>query len=135
MFGGGTISDMMERSALQRTQACVAQATQLVSQAQRFSPSVTPLPHMSVAQGNLLGDVLFDSFFSDVQFHEKIKQSQNQILYGTQSVGAQIKDAHKRIAAMTEERARKSEELKAARKALQDERQAIFEKALRDGQS
>lgn len=61
MWGGGTITDMMERNCLAQAKARLAEVRMLVRQAQNFSPAVKDLPPVHVAEGNLMSDVFFDS--------------------------------------------------------------------------
>jgi hypothetical protein len=61
MWGGGSITDMMERNCLAQAEARLAEVRMLVRQAQRFSPAIRDLPPVNVAKGNLMSDMFFDS--------------------------------------------------------------------------
>lgn len=66
MFGGGSMADWMERSALGSAANLLGQALMHVEQAQRAQPLIENLPRMQVAQGFVesfspsAGDVFFD---------------------------------------------------------------------------
>jgi hypothetical protein len=64
MWGGGSITDMMERNCLAQAKARLAEVRMLVRQAQNFSAAVKDLPPVNVAQGNLMSDVFFDSKYN-----------------------------------------------------------------------
>jgi hypothetical protein len=128
MYGGGTFSDMMERSALNKAETLVRQATALVTQAQRASPMVRPLPPVRIAQGNLLGDVLFDNFFSDMAFHEKIQQSNLEVRNCAQSLTTDLISATQRHTELLREADQKNEVVRQARVLLQKAREKVFQR-------
>ncbi|POS72595.1 hypothetical protein DHEL01_v209010 [Diaporthe helianthi] len=128
MFGGGTFSDMMERSALNQAENLVRQATALVTQAQRASPMVRPLPPVSIAQGNLLGDVFFDNIFSDMAFHEKIQQSNLEVRNCSQSLNIDLMSATQRHMELLREADQKNEVVRQARVRLQKTREQAFQR-------
>lgn len=132
MFGGGTSADLMERSALHKAEMNVVQAQMMVAQAQRISPEVQDLPAVHIAQGNLFGDVLFDNIFSDMEFHEKVKDSRAEVQRCAQVLRAQLTAAKERCHASEQLSDFQSNSLKTARGELQKVRQDIFRR-LADG--
>uniref|UniRef100_L2FMJ6 Uncharacterized protein n=1 Tax=Colletotrichum fructicola (strain Nara gc5) TaxID=1213859 RepID=L2FMJ6_COLFN len=127
MFGGGTMSDMMERSALQRAESATQEAKMLVMQAQRMTPYIGDLPPVNINHGNLMGDVLFDNIFTDMAFHDEIKKSRMSVERCTQALSRflhETRDRHERLMRDGRERERRLDE---TREALQKERERLFE--------
>lgn len=126
LFGGGTFADMMERSALSSADAQVQQARAMVRQAQRVSPLVRNLPPVKISQGNLLGDVFFDNIFSDMAFHDKIKQSNFEVNRCAQALGDDVGAAKQRHRDVSRQADQKGAAVKEARFRLQKAREAAF---------
>lgn len=126
MFGGGMMSDMMERSALSKAEVSLTEVKMLIAQAQRFSPELRQLPPVDIAQGNLVSDVMFDNIFTDMQFHDKIKDSQTQLERASQHLKSQIQNAEQRYNETRHEVEQRMQTLIYARVALQQARQDIF---------
>lgn len=133
MFGGGGISDMMERNALQNAERKVSEGYWLVSQAQRMSPAVHPLPRIGIAQGSIMSDVFFDNIFTDMAFHDKIKTSREELVRATGVLGAQLKAAGERQQALDREAKDKALALETSRTELQKAREEIFESTVGHG--
>jgi hypothetical protein len=128
MFGASSKADMMERSALHDAELEVMQAQMLIMQAQRFSPEVMPLPSVKIARGSLMSDVLFDNIFSDMEFHDKIKNSRAELTRAYQTWKPQVEAAKERCRASEQQAKVQSELPKTAREELQRVRQRIFER-------
>jgi hypothetical protein len=133
MFGGGSAADLMERDALHKAETEVIQAQMLVMQAQRFSPVVKSLPPVRIASGSIMSDMLFDNIFTDMNFHDKIKDSRAEIENCENALRAQLQSAKERLQASEQKAKLQSDLLKSAREALQTVRQRIFE-TLADGE-
>ncbi|RYP23358.1 hypothetical protein DL767_008854 [Monosporascus sp. MG133] len=127
MFGGGSFSDFMERDALHNAESQVKQMEMLVMQAQRYSNSVQTLPPVHISQGSLMGDVLFDNIFSDMEFHKKIKASREEVQRCGSVLRSQVRAAHARVQKCQAEMDRLSGVLSGARAALQKVRERIFD--------
>lgn len=128
IFGGGTFADMMERNALSTADNLVHQARMMVQQAQRVSPHVQDLPRVQVSQGNLLGDVFFDNFFSDMAFHEKIQQSSLEVKRCARALNTDLGAAQQRHTTISRETDQKGVMVREARLQLQKAREAAFER-------
>jgi len=76
---GGRFADIAERSALARAENGVAQINMLVDQARRLHGQIGDLGQINVAQGSVMGDIIFDNVFSDYAMHQKIKDSEMQL--------------------------------------------------------
>lgn len=117
----------MERQALSQADRDIHDARALVAQAQGISPLVRNLPSVSISQGNLLGDVMFDNVFSDMQFHDKIKQSLLEVQNCAQALDVDLQAATHRHQELARETDAKRTALFAAKLRLQKVREAIFE--------
>lgn len=134
MFGGGSFSDFMERDALHNAESQVKQMEMLVMQAQRYSDSVQTLPPVHISQGSLIGDVLFDNIFSDMEFHDKIKASREELRRCRSVLRSQVQAARARVQECQAEMDRLSEVLSGARAALQKARERIFDRITGGGE-
>lgn len=131
MFGGGMMSDMMERSALARAEVSISEVKMLIEQARRFSPELRQIPPVQIAQGNIMSDIMFDNVFTDMQFHEKIKNSQLQVERASQDLNQQITNAEQRYKETRKQLDERIKDLGNARVALQQVRQDVFSRTAR----
>lgn len=130
MFGGGTITDMMERSALNKAELAIQEARRLMKQAQRQSKrQVTPLVPVHIASGSIMSDVVFDNIFTDMAFHDKIKASRADVGRSRLDVECQLADAYSRYQQQDQVVQEKAQLLETARAELQRARELIFEHA------
>jgi hypothetical protein len=131
MFGGGSISDMMERNALSNAETQVSDAYMLANQAQRASSAVKALPPVRIAQGSIMSDVFFDNIFTDMAFHDKIKASKQELLQSTNALNNELNASKERLRGLELEAKVKSQALETARTDLQKAREEIFERTAR----
>ena len=126
MWGGGTMVDMMERNELSSADKQWSAVKTLHLEAQHSSRNIQPLPQVRVAAGSLMSDVFFDNIFTDMAFHEKIKQSEVEMRRADEALAGQLQAAQERVehgqAAMRDLSGR----LEQARVALQKRRMEIF---------
>jgi len=121
---------MMERNALVNAQSNASQVEILVNQAIRASPpprGVQPLGRIDIARGSLLSDVFFDNIFSDIAFHNKIKQSAAQVVLYNQRLKGERDNARRRVDAIGAQLVQASKNLDRCRRELYDFRKATFE--------
>lgn len=135
MFGGGSITDLMERDALHKAGSQVQQMQMLVMQAQRYSSEIQDLAAPHIPQGSLVSDVFFDNIFSDMAFHEQIKESREKVRECGAALAARVQAASARVHDCEAEMARLSEQRNSARVALQKARERIFERSSNDGEA
>ncbi|KAI1083053.1 hypothetical protein F5B20DRAFT_444275 [Whalleya microplaca] len=128
MFGGGTFTDMMERNALDKAEGQVGQMLSLMRHAKRLSPEVHDLPRVSVAHGSIMSDVFFDNIFTDMAFHEKIKDTRAALERCHYSLRDQLARARSRAQEAEETMNSHASSLKNAREELQKVREQIFER-------
>ncbi|KAL8875633.1 MAG: hypothetical protein Q9198_006038 [Flavoplaca austrocitrina] len=128
MFGGGTISDMMERDALSKAQNATDKVKMLVQQAQRLSPDVQGLGDINIDQGHAMSDIMFDNIFSDMAQHDRIKDSQAQAQREAQTLRNASMRTQERSKQLQQEAATALTRLETSRRELQQIRQDAFEK-------
>ncbi|KAF9529159.1 hypothetical protein CPB83DRAFT_853334 [Crepidotus variabilis] len=127
MWGGGSMSDMMERSALRNASVNAAQAKNLADQAARTSSQVQSIPALQIADGSLLSDVFFDNIFTDMAFHDKIKQSCVQVSYNFEKLKRERDAAWRRLDNGGNVLMGASARLDYCRRELDSYRRALFE--------
>ncbi|KJA24967.1 hypothetical protein HYPSUDRAFT_65266 [Hypholoma sublateritium FD-334 SS-4] len=127
MWGGGTMTDLLERNALASAQTYASQVEMLVDQAMRMSPAVQPVGRVNIAKGSIVSDVLFDNFFTDLNFHNKIKQSAAQVLIANQRLKAERDAARRRAESIGSQLNYSANKLDHCRQELANFRRATFE--------
>ena len=127
LWGGGTITDMMERNALSQAKNATDKVGMLVSQAQRLSPDIQGLGQMHIAQGHL-SDVYFDNIFSDMAMHDEIKKSQAQCEREARNLRQLVEGTRQKEAYFRGEAGQAQERLEWARRELQRVRQEAFQR-------
>ena len=129
LWGGGTFTDLMERDALSKAQNGVTQALRHMDEARRAQPAISALTNISIDQGHFISDVMFDSIFTDLAQHDRIRASQTQVDEAVRQLGRELVPAQ--AGRVTEARARLQEAgglLEGARKELQRVRAEAFER-------
>ncbi|KAK0383636.1 hypothetical protein NLU13_9547 [Sarocladium strictum] len=128
MFGGGAMSDYMERERLAQAEGCIQQAQQQVQRARQASPHIAQLPPIRINHGDILTDVFFDNLYTDMMFHEEIKRGRMEVQRFAIALQEQINSAESRKGSLHTQLKRNEADLEAARKALQEERGRAFER-------
>lgn len=128
LFGGGAFADLAERNALSEATSAAMQAGVLVTQARKLDSNVQPFNMPQIAQGNILSDVVFDNIFTDLAFHDKIKQSSADVQRAAAQLTQQHQLAVQRQQEIQKDRTAVEKELARARDELQKIRQDAFEK-------
>ncbi|KAL8963434.1 MAG: hypothetical protein Q9193_000304 [Seirophora villosa] len=131
MFGGGTLTDMMERNALTRAQGATDKVQMLVSQAQRLSPDMQGLGNIEIAHGHVMSDIMFDNIFTDMAQHDRIKDSQAQAQREARNLKDLLARAQQRSGQLLQGANAALARLEASRKELQQVRQDTFERVAR----
>ncbi|KAK0724946.1 hypothetical protein B0H67DRAFT_569169 [Lasiosphaeris hirsuta] len=130
MFTHHNLTDFVERNELQLAQNLVLAARVHWLTARQISPAVGDLPEANISRGNVVSDIFFDNFFSDLEFHRKIQDS----IADVENVAAVMQylemDARARHGALSGELGIREKELQDARAALQRAREEAFEKIL-----
>ncbi|KAH6648634.1 hypothetical protein BKA67DRAFT_369262 [Truncatella angustata] len=129
MFGGGSMTDMMERNALHKAEMQVSDALWHFGHAKRMDPLIHDLPPLKIARGNMMSDVFFDNIFTDMAFHDKIKDSKTELHRCLDVLNAQLQGASSKFKDLDQDQKNKSSSLDQARSDLQKTRQQIFERS------
>ena len=123
---GGAMADMHERNSLSVAQSNADQAGMLVDMARRTQPLVQPLSHVEIARGNFMSDVLFDNVFADMKFHEKIQAAEMGLKRAHDGLLVELQAAKSRLDRLVVEARDAEEELRRARKELENVRREVF---------
>ncbi|KAJ7699331.1 hypothetical protein B0H17DRAFT_307243 [Mycena rosella] len=127
MFGGGAMSDMMERNALSAAENLAMQTATYVQQATLASPNVNPIGQINIAHGSIISDVIFDNIFTDMAFHEKIKASQRNVEAVQLNLRNELHAAMGRTGAIGADLSEAADALTRARGVLDGFRRSVFE--------
>ncbi|KAF7369822.1 hypothetical protein MVEN_00315100 [Mycena venus] len=127
MFGGGAMSDMMERNALSSAEGYATQAQIFVQQAMMASPQVLPIGEINIAHGSIMSDVIFDNIFTDMAFHDKIKNSARNVQAVQFNLTNQLALARSRAGAIGADLNQAAEALTRARGTLDAFRRSVFD--------
>jgi hypothetical protein len=112
---GGSFADMMERDALSQAAVAISESLRHMDEARRLQPAITHLRQVHIDMGHLMSDVMFDNIFSDMSQHDRIHDSNNQLMEAMAQLKGQIE--------LQIQRARGSvEALKGAKAAMEDAR-------------
>ncbi|KAJ7454948.1 hypothetical protein B0H11DRAFT_2287781 [Mycena galericulata] len=128
MWGGGTMSDMMERNALSKAEGHAIEARMYVQQANMASPRVQLIGDINIAHGSIMGDVIFDNIFSDMAFHDKIKATARNVEAVQRNLTNEITAATRRTNAIGAELDAAAGHLTRARAALDTFRRNVFDR-------
>ncbi|KAJ4333397.1 hypothetical protein N0V95_009442 [Ascochyta clinopodiicola] len=126
MFGGGTMASMQKRSMLERAESSISQVRMLQQQLQQVAPHLPNLGQLNIASGSIWGDVVFDNIFSDMEMHDKIKNSEAQVDKAGHKCGDLVKESEQREQRLLGNVKDANEKLKEARIELQRTREAAF---------
>ena len=127
MWGGGTLTDMMERDALHIARNAADKVNMLVSQAQRISPETQGLGKLQIAHGHG-ADIWFDNIFSDMAMHDDIKSSQAQCEYESRNLRDSVERARSRETLLSVQAGEALQRLEWTRMELQQVRQEAFQR-------
>jgi hypothetical protein len=130
MFGGGTMASMQKRSLLERAESSIQQVRMLQQQIQQVAPHLPSLGQLNIASGSIWGDVVFDNIFSDMEMHDKIKDSEAQVDRAGHQCGDMVRDSEQREQSLLGSVESANEALKKARIELQRVRETAFKGVL-----
>lgn len=127
-FGfGGTFMEIHELNLLSQVQQNMAQVEMSLTHARMIEPSVGQLGPVIHAGQNLMGDVLFDNVFSDIDKYEKIKASQASIQKAQQTLKSIAEASTARLKTVTTEATYAKQRVDEARAELQRFRANAYE--------
>ncbi|KAJ3785900.1 hypothetical protein GGU10DRAFT_427696 [Lentinula aff. detonsa] len=126
LYGGGNLSDMMERDALSTSAVYAAKAEMLVNHARSTSADVQAVGPLRVRDISLLGDVFFDNIFSDIRVHHQIQNNRDELAASSQRLKAQLRAARQRAQLAGADLVEASEVLAECNKELERYRREVF---------
>ncbi|KAJ7092493.1 hypothetical protein B0H15DRAFT_834122 [Mycena belliarum] len=126
IWGGGTLTDMMERNALSQAENMAKQTATYVQQAMLTSPNVQPIGQINIPHGSIMSDVIFDNVFTDVMFHDKIQTSERNVEAVKLNLAAELQSAKNRTGAVGADLSAAADALSRARSALDKFRREAF---------
>jgi chromosome segregation ATPase len=132
MFGGGTMASMQKRNYLERAESQIQQVRMLQGQLGHIAPEIPSLGPLQIAMGSIWSDVVFDNIFSDMDMHEKVKASMEQVEDAGNACGGIIWDREQELKRIEREVRQAGERLRGARVELQRAREEAFRKVLGD---
>jgi hypothetical protein len=131
MFGGGTMASMQKRNFLERAESCIQQVRMLQDQLPRDIPR---LGELRIASGSIWSDVVFDNIFTDMDMHEKVKQSIAQVDRAGGQCGDIIRGREEGLKRVQGEVKQAEEGLRQARVMLQRAREEAFSRVIGGGE-
>lgn len=130
MFGGGTMASMQKRNYLERAESSIQQVRMLQDQVRQVAPEIPALGQLNIASGSIWSDVVFDNIFTDMQMHDKIKASMQQVDSAGNRCGGIIREREQVEQNLRGETRKANEQLGVARLELQKAREDAFSKVL-----
>ena len=122
------MSSMMKRNYLEKAESALAQVRMLQDQIRYINPHLADLGSMSIASGSIWTDVVFDNIFTDMDMHDKIKNSEREVDRAGNKCGESVKVQEGREKEVLAEIRDANEQLKEARLRLQKAREDAFRK-------
>lgn len=119
-------SGFQKRNALERAESSIAQVRTLQEHVRNANPHVAELGPMNIASGSIMGDIVFDNIFSDMDMHDKIKQSEKQVDDALKRLHLNRQQAINLVEGAEAEGREAREKLQCARKDLQRAREDAF---------
>ncbi|KAF1930483.1 uncharacterized protein M421DRAFT_58880 [Didymella exigua CBS 183.55] len=132
MFGGGTMVSMHKRNLLERAESSIQQVRMLQQQLQQVAPHLPSLGQLNIASGSIWGDIVFDNIFSDMEMHDKIKDSEAQVDRAGHKCGDMVRQSEQTELNLLGDVRSANERLKYTRIELQRAREEAF-RAVLDG--
>lgn len=130
MFGGGTMASMQKRNYLERAESSYQQVRMLQDQLKQIAPDIPNLGPLQIAMGSIWSDVVFDNIFTDMQMHEQVKASMQQVDRAGNNCSEIIRGREENLRRMQAEVGQANERLRKARVELQQAREEAFGQVL-----
>lgn len=123
----------MERNALARAQNNLTQCLRTMDEARRFEPAIPQLSEVSIDHGHIISDMLFDGIFTDYAQHQRIKNSQAQMMRARDHLEAIRREQLQRAQDAKSQLQQASSQLEETRNELQRTRSEAFERLAGSG--
>jgi hypothetical protein len=135
MFGGGTMASMQKRNYLERAESSIQQVRMLQEQLRQAAPEIPALGQLNIAMGSIWSDVVFDNIFTDMDMHDKIKDSMAQVDRAGNTCGNIIRNREEMETKLQNEVKQAKQKLQAARQELQQARETAFRSVMGGAQA
>lgn len=130
MFGGGTMASMQKRNYLEQAESSIQQVRMLQDQIKQVAPEIPNLGALNIAMGSIWSDVVFDNIFTDMQMHDQIKQSIQQVDAAGHRCSGIIRERETQEQMLRGEVQQANSQLQHARLELQQAREDAFRTVL-----
>lgn len=130
MFGGGTMASMQKRNYLEQAESSIQQVRMLQDQIKQVAPEIPNLGALNIAMGSIWSDVVFDNIFTDMQMHDQIKQSIQQVDAAGNRCSGIIRERETQEQMLRGEVQQANSQLQHARLELQQAREDAFRTVL-----
>ncbi|OAL45738.1 hypothetical protein IQ07DRAFT_202667 [Pyrenochaeta sp. DS3sAY3a] len=130
MFGGGTMASMQKRNYLEQAESSIQQVRMLQDQIKQVAPEIPNLGALNIAMGSIWSDVVFDNIFTDMQMHDQIKQSIQQVDAAGNRCSGIIRERETQEQRLRGEVQQANSQLQHARLELQQAREDAFRTVL-----
>lgn len=130
LFGGGTMASMQKRNYLERAESAIQQVRMLQQQVRQVAPDIPDLGPLNIAMSSIWSDVVFDNIFTDMEMHDKVKNSIMQVDRAGNRCGDIIKQREAKEKAMQNEVKQAKAKLQFARLELQAAREDAFRRVV-----
>jgi chromosome segregation ATPase len=128
LMGGGSFADMMERNELSKAAVAISEALRHMDEARRLQPAITHLREIHVDMGHIVSDVMFDNIFSDMAQHDRIHETNKQLMQAMAQLKEQITMQSQRAQSAKSALNQASASMEEARNELQSIRAEAFER-------
>jgi hypothetical protein len=127
MFGGGTMASMQKRNYLERAESSIQQARMLQAQ---LPADIPRLPDVNVHVGDIWSDVVFDNIFTDMQMHERVKDSITKVDRAGNQCSEVIRGREENLKRLNGQVQQAEAKMKQARVELQKAREEAFRRVV-----
>ncbi|KAF1846387.1 uncharacterized protein K460DRAFT_367189 [Cucurbitaria berberidis CBS 394.84] len=134
LFSSGAMASMQKRNHLERAESSIQQVRMLQEQIQQVAPELPSLGELRIAMGSIWSDVVFDNIFTDMQMHDQIKASMQQVDRAGNRCSDIIRERERSEQSLRGQVQQANERLQHARLELQQAREGAFTKVLGGGQ-
>jgi hypothetical protein len=134
MFGGGAMVSTQKRNDLERAESYIQQVRMLQQQLKQIAPHLPSLGELNIAMGSIWADMIFDNICTDMDMHDKIKDSEKQVDQAVFQCKNMVRESEQRKALLHRKLKGANERLGHARVELQKVREAAFTSLLQEQQ-
>ena len=130
LWGGGALASVQKRNYLEHAESSIQQVRMLQEQVKQVAPELPNLGQLQIAMGSIWSDMVFDNVYTDMQMHEQIKDSMQQVDRVGNRCGDIIRERENIEQRLRGEVQQANERLQHARLELQRARENAFKRVL-----